>query len=238
KSKNNGIDPQAIIDQFGADTARLFMMFASPPEQTLEWSDTGVEGSFRFLKRLWRMVHEHVTQGASHAFNAGDLPSDLKAVRFALHMTLQKVTDDYGRRQQFNTAIAAVMELMNLLGKVDAKPTVARSIVHEALEKIIIMLSPIVPHICDALWRELRPGTQLRDQTWPAVDKAALVQDEIELVVQVSGKLRGHITVPKDATREAIEVMARENVNVQKFIDGQTIKKIIVVPGRIVNIVV
>jgi leucyl-tRNA synthetase len=238
KSKNNGIDPQSIIDQYGADTARLFMMFASPPEQTLEWSDSGVEGSFRFLKRVWKLVYEHVVQGVAVAFNSGDLPAELKAIRFAMHTTLQKVSDDYGRRQQFNTAIAAVMELMNLLSKMQTKSPIARGVMQEALEKIVIMLSPIAPHICDALWRELKPGTQLRDQVWPAVDKAALVQDEIELVVQVSGKLRGHITVPKDATREAIEVMARENANVQKFIDGQTIKKIVVVPGRIVNIVV
>jgi leucyl-tRNA synthetase len=238
KSKNNGIDPQSIIDQYGADTARLFMMFASPPEQTLEWSDSGVEGSFRFLKRVWKLVYEHVAQGRAVAYSGGDLSAELKAIRFAIHTTLQRVSDDYGRRQQFNTAIAAVMELMNLLSKADTKTAQARSVVQEALEKIVIMLSPIAPHICDALWCELRLGTQLRDQVWPAVDKAALVQDEIELVVQVSGKLRGHITVPKDATREAIEVMARENVNVQKFIDGQTIKKIVVVPGRIVNIVV
>jgi leucyl-tRNA synthetase len=238
KSKNNGIDPQSIIDQYGADTARLFMMFASPPEQTLEWSDTGVEGSFRFLKRVWKLVYEHVAQGVTTAYSNAELSADLKSVRFAAHATLQKVSDDYGRRQQFNTAIAAVMELMNLLGKTETKTPLARSVIQEALEKIVIMLSPIVPHICDTLWRELKPGTQLRDQAWPAVDKTALVQDEIELVVQVSGKLRGHITVPKDATREAIEVMARENLNVQKFIDGQTIKKIVVVPGRIVNIVV
>ena len=238
KSKNNGIDPQSIIDQYGADTARLFMMFASPPGQTLEWSDSGVEGSFRFLKRVWRLVYEHVAQDAVVAYNGGDLPAELKALRFAIHTTLQRVSDDYGRRQQFNTAIAAVMELMNLLGKTETKTPLARNVMQEALEKIVVMLSPIAPHICDALWRELKPGTQLRDQAWPVVDKAALVQDEIELVVQVSGKLRGHITVPKDATREAIEVMARENVNVQKFIDGQAIKKIVVVPGRIVNIVV
>ncbi len=238
KSKNNGIDPQSIIDQFGADTARLFMMFASPPEQTLEWSDTGVEGSFRFLKRVWKLVYEHVAQGVTTAYGKAELAADLKAVRFAIHTTMQKVSDDYGRRQQFNTAIAAVMELMNLLGKIELKTPLARSVMQEALEKIVIMLSPITPHICDTLWRELQPGTSLRDQAWPAVDQAALVQDEIELVVQVSGKLRGHITVPKDATREAIEVMARDNMNVQKFIDGQAIKKIVVVPGRLVNIVV
>jgi leucyl-tRNA synthetase len=269
KSKNNGIDPQSIIDQYGADTARLFMMFASPPEQTLEWSDSGVEGSFRFLKRLWRIVYEHVSQGVVPAYSGGELSNSMKELRRNLHNTIQKVSDDYGRRQQFNTPVAAVMELLNQLSKyhnqeiggsmealsllqeldsspqgqvarvVEVKDIVGwRSVVQEALEKIVIMLSPIVPHVCDALWRELKPNTQLRDQAWPAVDKAALVQDEIELVVQVSGKLRGHITVPKDATREAIEVMARENVNVQKFIDGQTIKKIVVVPGRIVNIVV
>jgi leucyl-tRNA synthetase len=237
KSKNNGIDPQSIIDEFGADTARLFMMFASPPEQTLEWSDSGVEGSFRFLKRVWKLVFEHMSQGAVAAYSSGDLSAELKAVRFALHSTVQKVTDDYGRRQQFNTAIAAVMELMNLLGKTELKIDIARQVMQEALEEIVIMLSPIVPHICDALWRELKPGTQLRDQMWPEVDQAALVQDEIELVVQVSGKLRGHITVAKDANREAIEKIAMGNANVQKFIDGQAVKKIVVVPGRLINIV-
>ncbi|MGB8338923.1 MAG: leucine--tRNA ligase [Burkholderiales bacterium] len=262
KSKNNGIDPQSIIDAYGADTARLFMMFASPPEQTLEWSDTGVEGSFRFLKRLWRIVYEHVSQGVVKAYSGGELSNSMKELRRDLHKAIKQVSYDYEERQQFNTAIAEVMKVLNLLSKLwgeegarveaasklqelDSSPHGLRrdvedwrSVVQEALEKIVILLSPIVPHICDGLWRELKPGTQLRDQAWPAVDKAALVQDEIELVVQVSGKLRGHIIVPKDASREAIETMARENVNVQKFIDGQTIKKIVVVPGRIVNIVV
>ena len=168
KSKNNGVDPQHIVDQYGADTARLFMMFASPPEQTLEWADTGVEGAFRFLKRLWRQVYEHVEQGERKEqggvespqvlYQDQDLNGNLKALRFQLHQTVAKVGDDLGRRHTFNTAIAAVMELMNALAKLDSSSAAARSLMQEALEKIVLLLSPIVPHICHALWRELRPG--------------------------------------------------------------------------------
>ena len=238
KSKNNGVDPQAIIDQYGADTARLFMMFAAPPDQQLEWSDAGVEGAFRFLKRLWKAVNDHVEQGVVDAYAGRDLSAELKALRFQLHSAIQKVSDDYGRRQQFNTAIAAVMELMNALGKVHGTDVITRSVMQEALEAVVRLLAPIVPHICHALWGELKPGSCLGQATWPEVDASALVQDEIELVIQVNGKLRGSITVAKDAAKDAIEALALANPNVQKFMEGKPAKKVIVVPGKLVNVVV
>jgi leucyl-tRNA synthetase len=238
KSKGNTVDPQGLIDQYGADTARLFMMFAAPPEQSLEWSDAGVEGAFRFLKRLWKAVEEHVAGGVVAACAGGELSPALKALRLQLHQTIRKVTDDYGRRQQFNTAIAAVMELMNALAKLeDASPS-ARSVAQEVLESAVLMLSPIVPHLCQTLWAELRPGLDLLDAAWPGVDESALVQDEIELVLQVNGKLRGSVRVAKAAAKEEIERLALADANVQKFIAGQSVKKIVVVPGRLVNIVV
>ncbi len=238
KSKMNGVDPQALIQEFGADTARLFMMFTSPPEQSLEWSEEGVQGSFRFLKRLWRMVYEHVAAGLSKPYTTGELSVENKTLRYSTHHTIQRVTDDYGRRLQFNTAIAAVMELLNALGKVGDNAPVARAVKQEALETAVLLLFPIVPHIGHALWRELRPGSDIGNERWPQVDASALVQDEIELMIQVNGKLRGSITVPKDAARDAIEKLARENENVKRFIDSQAVKKIVVVPGRLVNIVV
>ena len=241
KSKNNGVDPQQLVDEYGADTARLFMMFASPPEQTLEWADTGVDGAFRFLKRLWKQVHDHVRQGAVAAQSSnglGSLAPELKSLRFELHQTIAKVGDDLGRRHTFNTAIAAVMELMNTLGKRNDTSPAARTLVQEALENIVLLLSPIIPHICHTLWLELKPGSELLDQPWPQADPAALVQDEIELVVQVNGKLRGQIRITKDAERATIERLALANEQVQKFVAGQTVKKVVVVPGRLVNIVV
>ncbi|PXX81843.1 leucine--tRNA ligase [Rivihabitans pingtungensis] len=238
KSKNNGVDPQALIEQYGADTARLFMMFAAPPSQSLEWSDAGVEGAFRFLKRLWKTVHEHVAAGVASAYQGGELTAAEKALRFKLHSTIQKVSDDYGVRQQFNTAIAAVMELLNTLDKTALSAEQGRAVAQETLESAVLLLAPIVPHVTDALWGELRPGTTLEAQRWPAVDASALVQDEIELMVQVNGKLRGSITVAKDANRAVIEAAALANENVQKFTEGQPPKKVVVVPGRLVNIVV
>ena len=238
KSKGNTVDPQALIDQYGADTARLFMMFAAPPEQSLEWSDAGVEGAFRFLKRLWKAVHDHVEKGVVKAYKSGDLSAELKALRFQLHGTIQKVSDDYGRRQQFNTAIAAVMELMNALGKAGDDSPSGRAVMQEALEAAVQLLAPIVPHVCQALWAELKDGANLLDAPWPQVDAAALVQDEIELVLQVNGKLRGSITVARDAPKEAIEQLALANPNVQKFMEGKLAKKIVVVPGRLVNVVI
>ena len=236
KSKGNTVDPQGLIDEYGADTARLFMMFASPPEQSLEWSDAGVEGAFRFLRRLWKMVCEHVEAGIVPAYESGPLDSGLKAIRRHVHSTLEKVGDDYGRRQTFNTAIAAVMELMNALSRCEDRTPSARSVMQEALETTVLMLSPIVPHVCQVLWAELRAGGSILDESWPELDASALVRDQIELVIQVNGKLRGNMEVEKDAGREAIELLAREQV--RKFIGDQAVKKIIVVPGRLVNIVI
>ncbi|MFH1495003.1 MAG: class I tRNA ligase family protein, partial [Pseudomonadota bacterium] len=237
KSKNNGIDPQALIDIYGADTARLFMMFAAPPDQQLEWSDSGVEGAFRFLKRVWKSVIDHAQQGVVSASSA-DLSAELKALRFQLHSTIQKVSDDYARRQQFNTAIAAVMELMNALGKNSDQTTSGRAVMQEALEAVVLLLAPIVPHISHALWMELKPGSDIMDAPWPKVDESALVQDEIELMLQVNGKLRGSMTVAKSASKEEVEKLALANPGVLKFTEGQVIKKVVVVPGRLVNVVV
>ncbi|MDP1645052.1 MAG: leucine--tRNA ligase [Thiobacillus sp.] len=235
KSKNNGVDPQALIDQYGADTARLFTMFAAPPEQSLEWSDAGVEGAHRFLKRLWKMAYEHVQGGAVAAFAGGELPEAAKTLRRQLHQTIQKVSDDIERRKQFNTAIAAVMELMNALARLDGDDATTRSVRQEALEAAVALLAPMVPHISEALYAELKPGAAM---AWPAVDEAALVQDEIEFMLQVNGKLRGQIRVAATATREAIEAAALASEAAQKYLEGKPPKKVVVVPGRLVNIVV
>ena len=237
KSKNNGVDPQAIIDQYGADTARLFMMFAAPPEQSLEWSDSGVEGGFRFLKRVWKAVHDHVEQGVVSAYKQGELDAKGKAMRFQLHQTIQKIDDDYGRRKTFNTAIAAVMELLNALAKFEANSAVERSVAQEVLEAAVLLLSPIAPHITEALWAELRPGTRLIEQGFPKVEEAALVQDEIELVIQVNGKLRGNMRVAKDTDKAKLEELALAHEAVQKQLAGAAVKKVIVVPGRLINVV-
>ena len=238
KSKNNGVDPQILIDGYGADTARLFMMFAAPPEQSLEWSDAGVEGAFRFLKRLWKAAHDHVSAGIVPAYTSGELSPELKALRLQLHSAIKKISDDYSRRQTFNTAIAAVMELLNSLAKQDDASPAARAVSQEVLERAVLMLSPIVPHICEALWTALQPGSRLLDQAWPTVDEAALVQDEITLMLQVNGKLRGEIVVSKSTPRETIEQLALNHDAAQKFMAGQAAKKVVVVPGRLVNIVV
>ena len=241
KSKNNGVDPQQIIDAYGADTARLFMMFASPPEQSLEWSDAGVEGAHRFLRRLWRTVYEFVQNGGSGAskFSGSQetLSGSLKDLRFKLHSTIAKVTDDYDRRQQFNTAIAAVMELLNQYDKTDTSGEHGQAVAREVLEAVVLLLSPIVPHICETLWGELAGGN-LWQQSWPAVDNAALVQTEIEMMVQVNGKLRDKIQIAADADEAAVKAAALATAGAQKFMEGKEPKKIIVVPKRLVNIVV
>ncbi|MDP1864338.1 MAG: leucine--tRNA ligase [Thiobacillus sp.] len=235
KSKNNGVDPQALIDRYGADTARLFTMFAAPPEQSLEWSDAGVEGGHRFLKRLWRQAYEHVEGGEVAACVGGELPEAAKTLRRQLHQTIQKVGDDIERRKQFNTAIAAVMELMNALARLEGDDVITRSVRQETLEAVAVMLAPIVPHIAEALYAELKPGATM---VWPVVNEAALVQDEIELMVQVNGKLRGQIRVAAAASREIIEAAALESEAVQKYLEGKPPKKVVVVPGRLVNIVI
>jgi leucyl-tRNA synthetase len=242
KSKRNGVDPQEMIERYGADTSRFYVMQANPPTDTMLWSDQSVEGSFRFLRGLWATVHEHVNGGivaryASTA-DAPQLSAELKDLRFKLHKTVEKVGDDYGRRLQFNTAIAAIRELLNLFARLQDRSPVARAVAQEVLEDVVLLLSPIVPHITTALWRELRPGTKLIDQPWPMVDESALVQDSIELVLQVNGKLRGHMQVPASATRDQIEAAAMHNDAVVKFVNGQKPKKVVVVPGRLVNVVV
>ena len=239
KSKGNTVDPQELIDTYGADTARLFMMFAAPPEQSLEWADSGVEGAHRFLKRLWTFVATLLESGKVEVYQSGELNGELKALRRQLHQTIEKITDDYGRRQTFNTAIAAVMELMNAYSRVEGNDAATRSVRQEVLENVTLLLSPIVPHICQALWAELRGGAVIEDAAWPNADQSAMVQDEVELVVQVNGKLRGSITVAKAMAKEAIEQHAVAQPFVQKFLDdGATVRKIIVVPNKLVNIVV
>ncbi|WP_278584642.1 leucine--tRNA ligase [Eikenella corrodens] len=246
KSKNNGKDPQEIIDAYGADTARLFMMFASPPEQSLEWSDAGVEGAHRFLRRLWRTVYEFVQNGGSGVskFSGSQeaLSGSLKDLRFKLHSTIAKVTDDYDRRQQFNTAIAAVMELLNQYDATAKNGAFAeahgREVAQETLETVLLLLWPIVPHICENLWEQLREGGNVWQQPWPKADPAALVQTEMEMMVQVNGKLRDKITVPAEADKATIEAAALATAGAQKFMEGKAPKKIIVVPKRLVNIVV
>ncbi|OAM16073.1 leucine--tRNA ligase [Eikenella corrodens] len=244
KSRNNGKNPQEIIDAYGADTARLFMMFASPPEQSLEWSDAGVEGAHRFLRRLWRTVYEF-KQGGTAAVFAGShnsLSGSLKELRFKLHSTIAKVTDDYDRRQQFNTAIAAVMELLNQYDATAKNGAFAeahgREVAQETLETVLLLLWPIVPHICENLWEQLREGGNVWQQPWPKADPAALVQTEMEMMVQVNGKLRDKITVPAEADKATIEAAALATAGAQKFMEGKAPKKIIVVPKRLVNIVV
>ncbi|MCW9047698.1 MAG: leucine--tRNA ligase [Gammaproteobacteria bacterium] len=242
KSKGNTVDPQGLIEIYGADTVRLFTMFAAPPEQSLEWSDEGVDGAARFLKRLYRLIFNHVDSAGESAhselvINKADLTDDQKALRFKLHQTIEKVGDDIGRRYTFNTAIAAVMELSNELSKFKDNSNNGRAIVQEALDAMVLMMSPIVPHFCHKMWKELGHQSVIIDETWPVADKDAMVQDSIELMVQVNGKLRSKITVAADADKESIEAMAQEDANVKTHTDGKTVRKIIVVPGRLVNIV-
>jgi leucyl-tRNA synthetase len=238
KSKNNGVDPQALVDQFGADTARLFTMFAAPPEQTLEWSDEGVQGAFRFIKRLWKAVHEHVSGGSVAPLEAAQLNEAQRAIRRQAHQTLGKVTDDIGRRRTFNTAISSVMELLNALAKFDAREPQDRSVAQEALDIAVLSLSPIIPHVTHTLWRELGHATALIDEAWMAVDPAALTTSTIELVVQVNGKLRARISVGAEADEKTVRETALADPNVQKFIGDSAVRKVIVVPGKLVNVVV
>ncbi len=238
KSKGNTVDPQELIDQYGADTVRLFMMFASPPEQSLEWSDSGVEGAYRFLKRLWKLANEHINNGKQAILDSAGLTAEQKEVRRRIHLTIDKVNDDIGRRYTFNTAIAAVMEMINALSRMTLETDNDHAIMREGVETAVLLLSPIVPHITDELWLALGHTEALIDAPWPQTDQGALEQDEIELVVQVNGKLRGRISISKDADQATIEETAKNDENVAKNLDGKTIRKVIVVPNRLVNIVV
>ena len=237
KSKNNGVDPQTAIDQHGADTVRLFTMFAAPPEQTLEWSDDGVSGAHRFLRKLWTMVNNHLQQGDITSLDTDGLNDEQKKLRRKTHETINKVNDDYGRRNTFNTAIAAVMELLNDVAKLNDQQAQSIAVRHEALTSAVLLLSPIAPHICHRLWNVLGNTDAVADAPWPVLDEAALVRSSIEMVVQVNGKVRGKIQVSADASKDAVEKMALEDANVLRFTEGVSIRKIIVVPGRLVNIV-
>ena len=233
KSKNNGVDPQALIDRYGADTARFFMMFASPPEDTLAWNDDGVEGAFRFLRRLWKFAHDH-----GETLRARTTQSNARAAgpRRELHLLLQQANFDY-ERKQFNTVASASMKVLNLLEAVAANAGNG-DFLKEGTSILLRILAPITPHIAQVLWRELQFGNDILDAGWPKVDDAALVRNEIELVLQVNGKHRGSLLVPSTAPREEVERLALENPNVQKHVDGRTVRKIVLVPGRLVNIVV
>ncbi len=237
KSKNNGVDPQSMIDQYGADTCRLFMMFASPPDMSLEWSDSGVEGSHRFLRRVWRLAQAHVSQGLPGSLDQANLNDGQKDVRRAIHLAIKQASQDIGLHHKFNTAIAAVMTLMNVLEKASQAATQDRALLQEGLETVALLLAPITPHISHDLWLQLGRDGAAIDASWPVLDESALVQDNLQLVVQVNGKLRGHIEVPASASREDVEAAARVNENVLRFTDGLTIRKVIVVPGKLVNIV-
>jgi leucyl-tRNA synthetase len=264
KSKGNTVDPQELIQRYGADTVRLFMMFAAPPEQTLEWSDEGVAGANRFIKRLWKAVHAHVSEhgsdpagqkmGSDPDFPPGkwgltplsatllqidSLSETQKNLRRKTHETIAKVSDDYARRQTFNTAIAAVMELLNEIAKsADRTSPAGIAVEREALEAAVLLLSPVIPHASHALWQALGHAGAVIDAPWPAVDAAALSRDSYELVLQVNGKLRGRLQAPSDAGREALEALALADENVQRFIEGKPVRKVIVVPGKLVNVVV
>jgi len=238
KSKGNTVDPQQLIEKYGADTVRLFILFAAPPEQSLEWNDEGVDGASRFLKRLWKLVATHLADYSSVVeLNIQALTSEQKDIRRKLHETIAKVTDDVGRRHTFNTAIAAVMELMNELSKVNDDSEQGGAVAREAIESIVLLLSPIVPHITQQLWFELGHDELLADKPWPVCDEAALKRDEIELVVQVNGKLRSKINVSVDADNDVIEKSAMADEKIVANLEGKTVRKVIVVPGRLVNIV-
>jgi leucyl-tRNA synthetase len=238
KSKNNGVDPEAMVARYGADTVRLFMMFAAPPDQSLAWSDSGLEGASRFLKRFWRLVHEHVQRGPAPALSVEGLTPAQQDLRRKLHQTIAKVADDIGRRYTFNTAIAAVMELSNALSRSDDGSEQGRALMQEALEASVRMLAPIVPHASHALWQALGHADAVVDAPFPEADPRALVQEAVEWVVQVNGKRRGSVRLAPDAGRGAAEAAAREEPNVARFIGDKTPRKVIVVPGKLINIVV
>jgi len=241
KSKNNGIDPQEVIEKYGADTVRLFIMFTSPPEQTLEWSDAGVEGAHRFVKRVYKLANDLVesTQGVDISdLSKLTLNADQKKLRRELHKTIAKVTDDIGRRNTFNTAIAAIMELMNHLGKAKLNSDEDKAVMQEAVRAVVLMLTPITPHLCHHLWQAVGDSeVNVEDASWPVVDESALVEDEKLIIVQVNGKVRAKITVAADASKEDVEALGLNDESVLKFTDGNTIRKVIYIPGKLLNIV-
>jgi len=241
KSKNNGVDPQSLIEQYGADTARFFIMFAAPPEQTLEWSDAGVEGAHRYLKRVWSFGHLFATQirpqlPAARTLAGAKLPKALAALRREIHLLLKQASYDLAKHQ-FNTVASATMKMLNALEKAPREGALAAEVIEEAFGILLRVLSPLTPHISHALWRELGFAGDILDAPWPEPLEAALVQEQIELVLQVAGKTRGSVKIPADAERAAIEAAALATETAQRFMEGRPAKKVIVVPGRLVNIV-
>ena len=238
KSKNNGIDPQEMVEKYGADTVRLFMMFASPADMTLEWQESGVEGANRFIKRVWRLVYEHAQKGQTVELDVSALNNDQKSLRRELHKTIAKVTDDIGRRQTFNTAIAAVMELMNRLQKAPQESEQDRALMDEALNAIVRLLYPMMPHACFVMWQALGHSDSIDDSLWPVADESAMVEDEKLIVVQINGKVRGKFTVPANADQESVIAQAKQEPNIQKYLVDVAIRKVIYVPGKLLNLVV
>ncbi|EOY9176996.1 TPA: leucine--tRNA ligase [Providencia stuartii] len=238
KSKNNGIDPQLMVEKYGADTVRLFMMFAAPPELTLEWQESSVEGANRFVRRVWRIVHEHSQKGATQPLDVSTLTTEQKDLRRDLHKTIAKVTDDFDRRYAFNTAIAAIMEFMNKLVRAPQETEQDRALMQESLEAITLMLSPIIPHACFEMWKALGHTDDVDFASWPVADEKAMVDDTKLVVIQVNGKVRGRITVPADAVQDFVLDMATKEYSVSKYLEGVTIRKVIYVPGKLLNLVV
>ena len=238
KSRKNGVDPQDLVERYGADTARLFTMSNVPPEHTFEWSDEGAEGAFRFLKRLWKIVHAHVEGGPARKLEVAALDGPQRELRRQVHQALVKVGDDIGRRRTFNTAIAATMELLNALARFADPSPAGRAVMQEALDFLVLVLSPVIPHAAQAMWRELGHATLIVDERWPQHDPAALVQDTVEIVVQVNGKLRARIAVAAGADEAIAREAALADPGVAKFVAGQPVRKLIYVPGKLVNVVV
>ena len=238
KSSDNTVDPQSLLEQYGADTVRLFLMFAAPPDQSLEWSDAGVEGAFRFLKRLWHTVVQHLEVSTAACGSLGSMTETQRCFRRFCHETIQKVTDDIGRRYTFNTAIAALMELLNAVQAYRCETDNDHFLIKEALEALIIMLSPITPHITHVLWQSLGHHNAIIDQPWPVVDKNALQKESLNFVVQINGKARAQITTPVGMDNENLEKAALEHDNIKRYVSDKDIQKIIVVPNKLINIVV
>ena len=241
KSKGNVVDPQQLIEKYGADTVRLFVLFAAPPEQSLEWSDQGVQGAHRFINRIWKLVNKHIDAGLPEDIDVDHSIKDLKLMRSKIHKTLAKVKDDYLRRQSFNTAIAAVMELSNEIPQEwfdsNASPEM-RKVANEAIESILLMLNPITPHLCQHLWWQLYPQESIIDKSWPKIEESLLIDDKLKIAIQVNGKLRSEIEIDKETEDDSVKSMALNNEKIIKHLDGAEVKKIIYVPGKILNIVI
>jgi len=240
KSKGNVVDPDALIQKYGADTARLFSLFAAPPEKDLDWNDAGVEGSYRFLNRVWKLVHElKPSMDLAGELDAVKLADEGKSLRRVLHKTIRKVTEDVGERFHFNTAISAIMELVNALASFEARnEAVNRPVLKEAVNALVLMLAPFAPHFSEELWSELGHEGGVEATGWPKFDAAAAVDDELLVVLQVNGKLRGKVTVPVGTTKETVQQAAFADPRIQTWLEGKEVRKVIYVPGKLLNIVV